>query len=275
LSEPFDGNAPTLAQATLIGSTVMAEQSSLAPSAFSQSLSVSQYKIDSSNDSFLMKKGKSLLLMTRANFFYKLADREINLGVCLQRPGKCGMHDGFLLHDGITDGQALATSIGQHHTIDKADLSKTLKAIVSVHNSDTSSNQGFLSYFSTTFNQGVAPGEYFWPTFPEGPAVCPRQSPQLFADFLDQETFSSSLVPIPGSVVRMLRMDLITLENPAMGVKAGQHVDLLVLDIRGLGMPTFLTGESQVNKWKDALGEVARNISLSTELQTIVTNFAS
>ena len=269
LSEPYGGKTPTASQAALIGSTTTAELSSLAPSTFAQFFSTLQDGIDSSDTFFVFKKALYLLLSLGTNVLYKLADRKLTLGVCPQKHN-CGINDALLSHLGIPDDNALGTSIGQYQTIDNKDLSTTLKAIVTVHNADSVSNRGFLSYFNNTFNQGVTPGQYIWPTFPEGPAVSPRQSSQLFDRYLDQQMFNAMLVPVAGSIVSTVRLKVQTIDNPAFHVQAGQTIDLLVLDVRGTGIEADLNGEIAI-----ALGEVARNISLSTELQAIVSDFAT
>ena len=267
LSEPYGGGMPSVGQAAVIGSTTFSENTPLSPSTMAQSMSV---KEDG-------KGFQGILNTIVGNFFSNKVNDEklLELGICLQGRGNCGIHDAFVSHESI-DSNALANSIGLHHSVNGGDLSKPLKAIVNVHYREDASVFGFLPYFATTFNGEAAPGGYLWPTYSHGEtAPNPRMSAQIFDTYLDQEGYESMLEIVPGSIIKVARMNLTTVENIPYGVKAGQIVDLLVLDASEVaGIPGFIFPWN-LDKWKDPLGEAARNISLSTNLRTVLSDFVA
>ena len=271
LSEPFGGNVPSASQIALVGAAVGAEYSPLAPSSFSQAVSVDRDEIESSDSNFIVKRTQELLLSARANVVWNLADRQVDVGICLQTPNECGIHDGFASHTGINDAAALGLSVGQHHSIDKGDKDKVLKIIMSIH---ADNNNGFLAYFSTSFNQGVAPGGYLWPPHPGKEAHSnPWRSVQIFREYLDQERFDALRVPVTNTILSTIRLNATTIDNPTMHVQSGQKVQILVIIINkgDNSLPVMAFGP--INKV--TFGEVARDIATSRELLKRIKDFIS
>jgi hypothetical protein len=172
---------------------------------------------------------------------------------------------------------ALAGNIGQYQTIDKGDLSKTLKVIVTNNNFHTDSNVRFLSYFSTTFNQGIAPGDFIWPPFTIAGGVsaqeAPRRSTQIFKEFLDDKGMLAKFEPIPntnGLTSAIYRVT--TIQNDAYGVMEGQKVELLLLQTNSK-IPTNLLTLRNVNRYSVALADIAVDIMNSKELVSRIQAF--
>jgi hypothetical protein len=172
---------------------------------------------------------------------------------------------------------ALAGNIGQYHTIDKADLSKTLKVIVTNNNFHTDSNVRFLSYFSTSFNQGIAPGDFIWPPFTVAGGVsaqeAPRRSPQIFKEFLDDKGMLAKFEPIPNSNgLTSAVYQATTIQNSAFGVMEGQKIELLLLQTNSK-IPTNLLTIRNVNRYSVALADIAFDIMNNKELVTRIQTF--
>ena len=263
--EPF-GGAPTTLQATLASAVGLGQLSSMVPSGFFQVLSVERNQIQSSGGFYGLN---DLLLRARAFLQYKLADMLINFGFSTQWPEESTVHDSRLGDGGLSDGTTLALSIGQHHSIDKADKSETLKAIVLL-NYDTGNNYTkFMSYFNTTFNKNIEPGGYIWApsgrTVNGSPEFHPWRSNQIFEEYLDQGSMEAMLNPVPSVDMSTVRMTVTTIKNPVVHVQAGQKVDLLLL-VMNSTIPVFSTDGV-------VLGELARGIATSGVLFDRVKDF--
>jgi hypothetical protein len=275
-NEPFGGN-PKVNQVAISSTAVAAFLSGNAPSFFAQRFSIELNAIMTSSDSLLRKLMQRIWLLKRTNLLYAAEDRISELAMCSQWPDKCGPNDAMLGDGGFSDGSGLAQHIGQHHTIDKGDKTKTLKVIKTFTYFLTDKDPKFLSYFNTTFNQGVEPGDFIWIFGTVEDQVVepnPYRSMQIFEEYLDQETLSAIRIPIPGVNVSTARMVATTIDNPAAGVQAGQKVDMLLLFFYG-SVPTQLFGTALIDKWKDLLGETARSIAASTELLGTIQDFLS
>ncbi|CAB9497417.1 expressed unknown protein [Seminavis robusta] len=198
-----------------------------------------------------------------------------NFSICSQWPEPCGKSDGRFADGGNTDGPSLAQNIGHYHTYDEADLSETLKVIVTNNNFFEDTNAKFLSYFSTTFNQGVTPGAYVWPpgTVPGDAAQeNPWRSMQIFSDYLDDESLLAAFNTIPGTTLTTAVYEVTTLDNPVFGVKAGQRVQLLLLQINS-DIPTAIFTASQITQNTVPLAELAKTIASSDELVSRIQAF--
>jgi hypothetical protein len=172
---------------------------------------------------------------------------------------------------------ALAGNIGQYHTIDKGDLGKTLKVIVTNNNFYTDSNVRFLSYFSTPFNQGIAPGDFIWPSFTIAGGVsaqeAPRRSTQIFNEFLDDKGMLAKFEPIPNSSgLTSARYQATTIQNDAYGVMQGQKVEILLLQTNSK-IPTNLLTIRNVNRYSVALADMVVDIMNSKELVKRIQTF--
>jgi hypothetical protein len=275
LPEPFGGKAPKAITVALTASSVFNEYSSLAPFSLVQGMSVEQYAIDNSNSSSVSKTTQSLYLQLRANTVWKLADRGLDLGFCFQSPNKCGVHDALFSHTANADAHSLAMGIGQHQTIDKGDKSKTIKAIVVSY---VTRNTGFLGYFNTTFLVGVPPGGYVWAPSPgkNAPITNPWRSVQIFDYYLDQSMLNAMKVPVIGANISTVEFNLVTIDNPAVSVQAGQKVDilLLILNNGSNDLPVnLLPIVDSAAKWKERMGVEALSIAGNADLLARVKAF--
>jgi hypothetical protein len=175
---------------------------------------------------------------------------------------------------------ALAGNIGQYHTIDKGDLSKTMKVIVTNNKFEAASNVQFLSYFSTPFNQGIAPGDFIWPpsTVAGGflgvsAQEAPRRSTQIFKEFLDDKGMLAKFEPIPNSSgLTSARYQATTIHNDAFGVMEGQKVEILLLQTNSDITSNLLTIRN-VKRYSAALADIAVDIMNSKELVSRIQAF--
>jgi hypothetical protein len=172
---------------------------------------------------------------------------------------------------------ALAMNVGQYHTVDNGDLSKTMKVILTINNDRTDTNVKFLSYFSTTFNQEVAPGDFVWPPFTEPDTVSAQRAPwrsmQIFSEYLDDESMLAKFEQIPDtSSLTTAVYQATTIENAAFGVKAGQKVEILLLQINS-DIPTNLFVKSNVDRYSVPLADLATEIMNSEELVAQIFSF--
>jgi hypothetical protein len=156
----------------------------------------------------------------------------------------------------VFSNEALALNIGKYHTVENGDLSKTMKVILTNNNFSRDSNVKFLSYFSAPFNQGARPGNFVWPpsTIPDFISAqnAAWRSMQIFEDYLDDATMFSRFVTIPGTQFTTAWYQTKTLENSAFGVKEGQKVEILLLQIDS-DIPTALLTPSLLDRWINLL----------------------
>ena len=166
--------------------------------------------------------------------------------------------------------------MGQYHTIDKGNLNKTMKVIQTLSKSVLDTNAKFLSYFSTTFNRGIAPGDSIWAPGIDSKGLsaenAPWRSPQIFREYLDDESLLSAVQEIPGINVTTARYSATTLENRAFGVKAGQKVEILLLQINS-NIPTFLVLKSEILLQKQNVADLASGIASSDVLVSRILDF--
>lgn len=152
-----------------------------------------------------------------------------------------------------------------------------MKVILTNTKFHTDSNVKFLSYFSTYFNQGVAPGEFIWPPSTEAnhssAQKAPWRSMQIFTDYLDDESMLSQLQRIPetrGLTTAVFQAT--TINNVAFGVKAGQKVEILLLQINS-DIPTLLFSKRSLDRYVVSLADLAQEIMGSKELVSRIKNF--
>ena len=174
---------------------------------------------------------------------------------------------------------ALAGNIGRHHaSLNATGLNQTLKVIVTLNNYYSDTNMRFLSYFATSFNQGVAPGDWIWPPNAAAAGTLftnPWRSLQIFADALDDAAFRAQCSPVGGNTnVTTAVLSATTLENRAFGVKAGQRVRLLVLQLNS-GVPTRLFTARQVAESRAPLAALSRDILESAVLRQRIQDFVA
>jgi hypothetical protein len=163
----------------------------------------------------------------------------------------------------------MAMNIGQYQTVDNGDLSRYMKILFTNHNYFADSNVKFLSYFETPFNKDVAPGEFIWA---DGPQATPWRSPQFFKEELDDSTMLDAFRPIEGTNFTTAVYYATTIDNPAFGVKAGQQVQILLLQINS-DIPVLVFGPEETMQFTAPMADMAESIAGSTELQNRILKF--
>jgi hypothetical protein len=184
--------------------------------------------------------------------------------------------DGRLIDGGFTDGPSVAMNIGQYQTIDDGDLTVPIKLIVTNNNYYTDSNVKFLAYFNTTFNQEAEPGAFDWapPTGSGVAQAAPWRSMRIFAEYLDDASLLAAFEPIEDTNLTTAVYTATTIDNPAFGVKAGQTVEILLLQINS-NIPTTIIGLPATTFYTQPLAEMASTISSSSVLVQRIIDFLS
>jgi hypothetical protein len=195
-----------------------------------------------------------------------------NFAVCSQWPNlPCGPNDAYMFDGWLVDNPALAINIGQSQ--DRTALNETLKVILTNCDEvwDTEWNRAqYLAYFSTYFNEGIAPGDFSW-----GPGwFVPSRSQQIFSEYLDPAGLDALLEPIPNSNMTTALLVGTTIDNPAYGVAAGQRVEMLLLNLN-TNITTYVIGSSQILDLTQPLADMASRVAGNEELRRRVTDFVT
>jgi len=270
---PFGGGgvedgASTVIQVAAISSAAVGDISPLVPSAYAQALSRNRFFIEEEATI------PSLTLGTfdaAVNQLYqsRLLD---DFAVCGQWPNACGPSDGWFIDGGFTDNPSLVINIAQYHQEENADLTKTMKIVVTNTNSqpiNATYNVGqLLVYFATDFNQNIRPGDFIWPPG----ANLPRRSPQIFAEYKSEDEFLASMEPMQESNMTTALWKATTIENPAYGVRAGQAVEILLININE-PIATVIIGTSAIEETTLPLANMAQHIAANQELLVRVQDF--
>lgn len=230
---PFGGGAITALQAAAISSAAAGPVSPAQPGLFSQTLSKLRDQIRHMTTSPIAQIGALSAFDIAAEVLFNnpLAD---SASVCSQWPAPCGPSDGQFVDGAFTDNPAVAANIASYQRSADANLSQTIHLVVTNTNSAFENNtydlQQYLQYYNTHFNEGVEPGGYVWlPGF-----LSPYTSPQIFAESLQDEDMLNAVEEIDGSNLTTLRLSGTTIDNPAYGVRAGQTVEILMLNINAV-----------------------------------------
>jgi hypothetical protein len=220
---PFGGIPPTISQITAASTSVPGFYASSVPSTVAQVLST--FPADPQEQDLATSAIKRLV----SEAFEKFDE----LAVCSQWPlALCDERDVRLADGYAADAPTAGLNIGQYQTLQNGDLSKTIKLILTPPNSYGDNNPPIylMSNFQTIFNQGIKPGDFYWPS---ERLIVPMSSPQIFSEYLDLELYEAMLEPVmdiqDGSLLRTARIQTTTIENPTFLVKGGQKVDILLL----------------------------------------------
>jgi len=158
-----------------------------------------------------------------------------DFAVCSQSE-KCGVNDGRLFDGGFLDGVTFAGAVGRLQNLQPE---KKIKAIITNHNLGTVRDINFLGFFETKWNEGVQPGEYYWPFDPDSPSdilinTVPQRSYQIFGNELLNETSLADMTEgIPGDDTNITTalFDATTIDNPAYDIRAGTNVSILYIEL--------------------------------------------
>jgi len=259
---PFSGKDPTVVQLAASTSSYSSSFSPSVPAILSQQMSVINYLVQNFNLSSAQLQAVLILLQSGVESIYQTPIFE-DFAVCSQWPQSCNNRDSRIIDGGYVDGPNLAQTIGMHQV--NCILSKTLKIILTNHNFFEDTNNRFLQYFNTTFNQGIAPGDFIWPPplgAGQGAESSPIRSKQIFSNFLDDASMLEAFVPIPGTNLTSAVYKVTTLENSAFKVKAGQNIEILLLQINS-NIPTGIFGKNETDTQAPLLAELAMTIAES------------
>jgi hypothetical protein len=269
--KPFGGMDPTVAQLAGSASSVFATYSASDPSIFSQQGSIADVMLQRANVTAIERAIAIQLVQSAYQSIYETPIFE-GCAVCTQWPEPCGDMDGRIIDGGFVDGPNLAQTIGQYQN--GGDLSKTLKIILTNHNYYADENSRFLGYFSTSFNEGIAPGDFIWP-----PGLSaglgetnPSRSKQIFMEFLDDASMLDAFVPIPGTNLTSAVYKVTTVENPVFQVKSGQDVEILLLQINS-NIPTYVTNKNNTALLTPLFGDLVKTIAQSDVLLERISAF--
>jgi len=271
LNEPFGGGPVTVAQIASASSAALGSDTGSVPSIFAQAGSTFLNQITdlnglSANRTAEMESGIEELL----DELYSMSLLD-GLAVCAQWPGDCSADgDNARLIDGVfSDGATLALNIGEYQmSEDGGDPSITVKVLLTDMNQIKDSNVKILSYFNTTFNQNIEPGDFVWAPSEQ----VPWRSPQIFDNYLDNAMIQQATVSVPGTSLTYTPITATTISNRAFGVSAGQKVEILLLKINS-DIPTTIVGASTTEAYTGPLADLAETIAGSRELQSIVREF--
>jgi hypothetical protein len=252
-------------QAASISSAAIGSFSPLIPSVFSQSFSEQRHLTESSGSNFLLRAFDS-----RVSEIYQSPILD-NAAVCSQWPKSCNESDGFFIDGWFADNPALAINIGQYHALQDADLDKTVKVVLTNTNSEWNTTFQYaqlLQYFSTPFNQNVAPGDFLW-----APGYStPYRSPQIFEDLMDEDSLNALLEAVPGSNMSPAILTATTTANVAFGVLAGQSVEVFLINLNE-NITTHIVGDTAVERFTVPLADMTRNIASNEHLVSRVQDF--
>lgn len=155
--------------------------------------------------------------------------------ICTQWPEPCGRSDSHLMDGAITDGEGLALTIAHLQRKQQGEDDNLIQIILPYPNvgaTEPKTFDPFLTYFASSFNEGVEPGDCMVPPFdiPGVIAGPPTLSKQIFSDSLDRESFDRLFEPVGENTnfsTAVLRAT--TLDNIPFGVTAGQQVEILFI----------------------------------------------
>jgi hypothetical protein len=157
-------------------------------------------------------------------------------------------------------------------------LNETIKVILTNNKYAGNTNAQFLSYFNTTFNTHIEPGDLIWPPTAGGAFYHPWRSIQIFADYMDDAILLSKFESVPdttyGSNLTSAVYHVTTLDNPAFGVQGGQRVYILLLQTNN-PIPSALLSPRSIFENSIPLANMAFDIMSSTVLLDRIKEFIS
>lgn len=277
IQSPFGGNDATgVVQVAAISSAAAATLSPGSPSVFTQVLSQSRQRIR--DELGILARG----IFDRAvDRFYNtpLID---NIAVCSQWPDDCTEFDRYFLDGGVVENAALAINIAQYQqslgdTVsvsrqndDDDEIMKLILTNTNTYWPKESNLAQLLPYFATDFNQDIPPGEFL---SLERRSV-PIRSPQIFAEYYNEETLTEVLIPIDDSNITTAILTLTTIDNPAYGVQGGLEFELMLINLN-TNITTFVAGPLIIEATTEPHAEMVQHIASNEILLERVKQFYS
>lgn len=262
-------NGPTISQIASASSAAAAIFADSAPSVMMQFMSALSAAATESGNFFMR-----LIIDSIPGTLYSNSMLS-ELAVCSQWPDDCGETDGRFLDGLLADNGALAMNIGEYQK-NGGDLEKTLKIFYSHNDFADSNNVNFLSYFSTTFNQGIEPGDFIWrpPTTTDAlqGVSTPWRSPQVFEEFLDDAAMEEAKQPVPNTDLTTAVYTGTTIDNPSVGTKAGQRVEIFAVELNS-EVPMVIVGKETTLASIEPIAEMVEGIASSQVLLDRILQF--
>ena len=196
--------------------------------------------------------------------------------VCSVWPDPCRDRNGHLADGTFVDDPALVVNVAhqQRLLLGEGDADAPLpplKVLLTNTNEkwDTqSSYTKILSYFSTDFNEDVGPGDYLW-----APGnYLPYRSLQIFEEFMSDADLDARLEPVPDSNMTTAILAGTTVDSPAFGVRAGQKVEILLLNLN-TDIPTYVVGKQILEETTEPLAKMTSSVALNEVLLERVVDF--
>jgi len=279
ISSPF-GGTPTTVQISTAASSTLGYLSEELPTIFAQSFSITSHGIQSSPT--MPEEDKTILLATldKIQELFWATGIMANLATCSawtdpnpkDMPG-CQKNDPWFYDGGYTDGPAVGLALARYQ--EAYGTSGEVKLIISNNNYETDNMNNVLGYFATSWNEGVAPGDFIWsPGVGSGPQKNPWQSTQIFEEYLDADTIKAAFEPVTGTNLTMAFINGSTVSNPAFGVQGGQKISLAILNINS-DIPTFLVTEPVITAYTPNLVDLVEAIASSQDLAEKIRTFTN
>lgn len=269
LQDPF-GGAANVIQVAAVSSAAAAGGSPAVHPVLAQALSLMRQQIVDR-----LGPVKAIAALTAFDIAVQQIDESTlldNFAVCSQWPdAPCGPADAYFLDGAYADNPSVASNIAQYQQSADYDPSKTIKLVIANTNQNfvnaSYDTQQFTQYFATDFNVNVTPGDYIWPW------ATPILSPQVFEEYMSDDDLFSSLEPIEGFNHTTAVLKGTTIENVAFGTKAGQNVEILLINVNEDNITTFITGAQLVEALTDPIADMTYKLAADEELVRRVSAF--
>ena len=264
-SPAFGGGDSTVIQVAAISSAAAGTFSPLVSSVFTHGLSAQRHAIVSEEGGI----GRLKTFERAVARLYRLPILD-KIAVCSKWPNKCGERDGIFVDGYVADNPALANNIGQNHR-SGGDLGRKMKVILTNTNQEWGTAFQYtqiLQYFESPINKDVKAGEFIWPSG----MWTPYQSPQLFQEAMNSSTLDELLEGIEGSNMTTAILNGTTIDNPSFGVKAGQHVEILLINVNE-PITTYVVTPTIIRQFTEPLANMTKSIAENEELRRRVEAF--
>ena len=261
MPDAFGGGASTLGQVAATTSAAVGTASPAIPSTFAQAMSQPRANIRNMPGADSLAKLLAFDIAVKSLYNAPVLD---NVAVCAQWPNPCEKNDGWFVDGGFVDNPSVAINVAQYHQRADANLTKTLKMVLTNTNQKWNSTYveaQLLQYYACDFNDGIAPGEYIW--IPS--SQVPRRSAQFLGETLDSTQLNALIEPIDGSNMTTAVLRGTTIDNPAFGIYEGQKIEILLLNLN-TPITTFIAGASIINLTMEPLADMTRAIAANKDM---------
>lgn len=264
-SPAFGGGDSTVIQVAAISSAAAGTFSPLVSSTFTHGLSAQRHAIVSEEGGI----GRLKTFERAVARLYRLPILD-KVAVCSQWPNTCSARDGTFVDGYVADNPALANNVGQYHR-SGGDLGRKMKVILTNTNQEWGTSFQYtqiLHYFASPINKDAKAGEFNWP-----PGMStPYQSPQIFQEAMNSATLDELLEGIEGSNMTTAVLTGTTIDNPSFGVRAGQQVEILLINLNE-PITTYVVTPTIIRHFTEPLANMTKRIAENEELRRRVEAF--